>query len=81
MQRTVVSEKICELVLERSIYLRKFKNKLCSKQKFLRVLSTLQWCLFETPRIIIIEVRNFAPLCIKMGGSFCITAFDVLRTF
>ena len=54
--------------------------KLWSKQKFLRVLSSLQWCLSETSRIIIIEVRDFASLCIKIGGWFCVTTFDVLST-
>ena len=47
---SVVSEKrgtfICELILERYIYLRitqkQLNHKLCSKQKFLRVLSSLQ---------------------------------------
>ena len=34
-------------------------HNLCSIQKFLRVLSSLQWCLFETSRINIIEVRRF----------------------
>ena len=34
-------------------------HKLCSKQKFLRILSSLKWCLFETSRINIIEVRRF----------------------
>ena len=56
-------------------------HKLCSKQKFLRILSSLQWCLFEIFRIIIIEVRDFASLCIKIGGWFCVTTFDVLSTF
>ena len=32
-------------------------HKLCSKQKFLSILSSLQWCLFETSGINIIEVR------------------------
>ena len=86
---TVVSEKkgtvICELILERCIYLRNTKKQLkitnCSKQKFLRILSSSQWCLFETSRNITIEVSNFAPLCIKIGGWFCVTTFDVLSTF
>ena len=58
--------------MERYIYLRNTQkqqtHKLCSKQKFLRILSSLQWCLFETSGIIIIEVRDFASLCIKIGG-------------
>ena len=59
---TVVSEKngtfIGELLLERYIYLSKTteNHKIWSEPKFLRILSSLQWCLFETTRIIIIEV-------------------------
>ena len=37
------------------------------RNKFRRILYSglsLQWCLFETSRIIIIEVRDFASLCI-----------------
>ena len=65
---TVVSENngtfICELIMERYINLRNtqktFKNhKLWSKQKFLRILSSLHWCLLETSRFIIIEVSRF----------------------
>ena len=56
-------------------------HKLCSKQKILIKLASLQWCSFETFRINIIEVRVLAFLCIKVGGWFCITSFDVLSTF
>ena len=56
-------------------------HKLCLKQKFLRILSSLRWCLFEISRIITIEVSNFALLCIKIAGWFCVTTFDVLSTF
>ena len=63
---------ICELKLERYKYLRntqkQLKSKIMFETKFLRILSSLQWCFFETSRIIIIEVRNFAPQCIKIGG-------------
>ena len=72
---TVVSEKkgtfICELIVERYIYLRNTQKQLKitnygRNKSFLE--SSLQWCLFETFRIIIIEVRDFASLCNKIGG-------------
>ena len=64
---------IRELILERYIYLRNTQKQLkitnyVRKKKFLKNLSSLQWCLFEISRIIIIEVRDFASLCIKIGG-------------
>ena len=67
---TVVSKKkrtFCEL-MESYIYLRNTQKQLkitsYGRTKFFfRILSNLQWCLFETSRIIIIEVRKF---CISM---------------
>ena len=56
-------------------------HKLWSKQKFLRNLSSLKLSLFEPSRIIITEVTDFASLCIKIGGWFCVTTFNVLSTF
>ena len=64
---TVVSEKngafIREVIMERYIDFRNNQTtenqKLCWKQKFLRISSSLQWSLFESSRIIIIEVRRF----------------------
>ena len=35
-------------------------HEICSNHKFLRILSSLQWCLFETSRIPIIEIRDFS---------------------
>ena len=72
--------------MERYINLRNTQKQLeitnyASEQKFLRILSSLQWCLFETSRIINIEVRDFASLCIKIEKWFCVTTFDVLSTF
>ena len=38
-----------------------------------QILSSFQWCLFETSRIMFVEVkRDFVSLCIEIGG-FCIT--------
>ena len=63
---------ICELIVERYIYLRNTQKQLkitnYGRNKSFRILSSLHWCLFETSTIIIIEVRDFASLCIKMGG-------------
>ena len=62
---TVVSEKngtfIRELILERYIYLSMTtkNHKFWSEQKSPRISSSLEWSLFETSRIIIIEVRRF----------------------
>ena len=62
---------ICEIVMERYIDLRNTQKRPkitdCWNEKFLRILSSLQWCLFETSRIINIEIRDFASLCIKIG--------------
>ena len=71
---TVVSEKkgtpICELILERYIYLSNTQKQLKIANYFRNKSSLefylVQWCLFETSRIIIIEVRDFASLCIKI---------------
>ena len=52
-----------------TIYTCVLLDKLWSKWKFSRILSSLQWCLFETSTIFFIEVRRF---CIYMewGRSF-----------
>ena len=65
---TVVSEKngtfICELLMKRYIYLRNTERQLKitiydRNKSFSRISSSLQWCLFETSRIIIIEVKRY----------------------
>ena len=68
---TVVSEKkgtfIYELILERYKYLRNTQKRPkvtnYDRNKSFIILSSLQWCLFETSRII-----NLVSLCVKLGG-------------
>ena len=81
--RTVVSEKkgtfICEIVMERYIYLRNSQKQLkitnYVRNKSFRILSSLQWCLFETSRIIIIEVTDFESLCINNSQPYNYTHY------
>ena len=59
--------------MERYIYLRNTQKQLkitnyVRNKSFFRILFSLQWCWFEPSGIIIIEVRDFASLCIKIGG-------------
>ena len=51
---------------------------MCSKQKLLKNLSSLQRCLFETSRIIIIEVRRF---CISMYSERRLILHHNFRSF
>ena len=74
---TVVWEKkgtfLCELIVERFIYLRNTQKQLKitnygRNKSFLEFYLVYNGVFFETSRISIIEVRDFASLCIKIGG-------------
>ena len=87
---TVVSEKngtfICELILERCIYLRNTQKQLeitsygwnKSFIDFYLVWNGLSSKLLGS---LLEKLGDFASLCIMIGGWFCITTFDVLSTF
>ena len=58
------------------------RDKLRSKQRFHKILSSLQWCLFETPVIIIIVVFDilYHPLKWEFGFASQISMFQVSST-
>ena len=49
-------------------------------KSFLQIYLVYNGFLFETSRVIFFEkLEDFASLCIKTGGSYCITTFDVFK--
>ena len=77
---------ICEILMEHDIYLRNTQKQLKIKsyggiKSSLEVHLLYNGVFFETPRIIILQVRDFASLCINKGGAVFITTFNVLSTF
>ena len=87
---TVASEKkgtfICELILERYIYLRDTQKHLritnyVRNKSFLEFYLVYNGICLKLLGSLLWKLVDFAPLCIKMGGWFCVTTFDVLSTF
>ena len=84
----VVSEKngifICELIMERYIYLRNSHNQL-KITSYSRNKSFLEFCLVynclcvKLLRSLLQKLGDFASLCIKIGGWFCITTFECFK--
>ena len=82
---TELSEKngtfICELILERYVYMLKTQNQLKitsygpynSFIEFYPAYNGVCW--IDTSGIMNIEVRRFLSICTAMGGSFCIETF------
>ena len=77
---------ICELILERYIYLRNTRKQQ-KTTNYVRNKSFLEFYLLHNGvclkllGLILYKLQDFAPLCIKIGGWFCVTTFDVLSTF
>ena len=73
---------LCETIMEPTYTCVIPKNtenhKLWSKQKSLRILSSLRWCLFETFRIFVIEVSR---LCIYMYQDKRLILYHNFRCF
>ena len=82
-----VSEKngtfICELILERYIYLLKTteNHKLWPKQSFSEFYLIYDDVYLKLRGSLLYKLGEVASLCIKIRGWFCITTFHVLSTF